>query len=70
MNMKNTLFTISALLLLVGGSLLFEHFQENIKDTTWLIVVSKIVIAIALVAIYTLIIKWAAGLCHIEWKGD
>lgn len=70
MNMKNTLFTISALLLLVGGSLLFEHIQEKIKDTTWLIVVSKIVIAIALVAIYTLIIKWAAGLCHIEWKGD
>lgn len=70
MNMKNTLFTISALLFLVGGSLLFEHFQEKIKDTTWLIVVSKIVIAIALVAIYTLIIKWAAGLSHIEWQGD
>ena len=70
MNIKNVIFTVLALIVLVGGALLFEHFQEKIKDTTWLIVVLKIVIAIILIVIYGLILKWAAGLCHIEWKGD
>jgi CDP-diacylglycerol pyrophosphatase len=70
MNKINIIFTVLALIVLVGGSLLFEHCQKKIKDTTWLIVVSKIVIAIILIVIYGLILKWVAGLCHIEWKGD
>jgi len=70
MNIKNIIFTISALIVLVGGSLLFEHFQEKVKDSSWLIVASKITIAIILILIYGLILKWASGLCHIEWKGD
>lgn len=70
MNMKNIIFTISALIVLVVGSLLFEHFQEKIKDSTWLIVASKIAIAIILLVVYGLILKWVAGLYHIEWKGN
>ena len=70
MNMKNIIFMISALIVLISGSLLFEYFQEKIKDNTWLIVASKIAIAIILLVVYGLILKWVSGLCHIEWKGN
>lgn len=70
MNMKNIIFTISALIVLIIGSLLFEYYQEKIKDSTWLIVVSKIVVAIILLVVYGLLLKWVSGLCHIEWKGN
>lgn len=70
MNIKNIIFTISALIVLISGSLLFEHFQEKIKDSSWLIVVSKIAVAIILLVVYGIILKWVSGLCHIEWKGN
>ncbi|GEM_PF-711048 len=69
MNVKNIIFTISALIMFAGGSLLFEHFQRKIKDRTWLIVAAKIATAIILLIVYGFILKWVAGLCHIEWKG-
>lgn len=68
--MKDIIFRITALILLVGGSLLFERFQEKIEDDTWLIVVAKIIIAFTLLVAFIMILKWAAGLSHIEWKGN
>lgn len=68
--MKDIIFRITALILLVGGSLLFERFQEKIEDDTWLIVLAKIIIAFTLLVAFIMILKWAAGLSHIEWTGN
>lgn len=68
--MKEIIFRITALILLVGGSLLFERFQEKIEDDTWLIVLAKIIIAFTLLVAFIMILKWAAGLSHIEWTGN
>ncbi len=70
MAVKNLIFTLSSLIILVFGSILFEYFQEKINDTTWLIVISKIVLAFILISIFVSILKYFAGLYSIEWKGD
>ena len=70
MYIKDIIFRISALIILGGGAFLFDYFQEKIDDSTWIIVISKIAIAIALLVVYGLILTWVAGLCHIEWQDD
>ena len=41
MAVKNLIFSLSSLIILVFGSILFEYFQDKINDTTWLIVILK-----------------------------
>ncbi len=68
--MKKIIFTISALIVFCVGALLYDYFQERIHDSTWLIVILKIVILLVLFVVYCVIYKWVAGLFHIEIELD
>lgn len=70
MNVKNIIFTISALIVFGVGVLLYDYFQKRIYDSTWLITILKIVILLVLFVVYCVIYKWAAGLFHIGIELD
>lgn len=66
--MKDIIFTIISLSVFIGGTLLFEHFQEKFEDSSWFVVLFKIVVAIVLLVAYAVILKYAAIYFDIRWK--
>lgn len=57
-------------MLLIGVVILLDFLQGKIKDNSWLIVIFKVILFLAIIFLYGLIVKYFAELFHIEWKGD
>lgn len=66
--MKNIIFSICSFLFLFGGIWLYNKIENKIPDANWLIVVTKILIAILCLIIYAIIFRWFAGIFNITWE--
>lgn len=66
--MKNIIFTVCSLLFLLGGIYLYDKIENKIPDTNWLIVGTKILIALFALIIYIIIVKFFANIFNITWK--
>lgn len=66
--MKNIIFTVCALLFLLGGIYLFDIIESKIPDANWLIVGAKILIALVALILYAIILKFFANIFNITWN--
>lgn len=66
--MKNIIFTICALLFLLGGIYLFDIIEGKIADANWIIVGAKILIALIALILYAIILKFFANIFNVTWE--
>lgn len=67
-NLKNIIFTVFSLLLLLGGIYVYDIIENKIPDDNWLIILMKILIALIALVIYIIIVKFLANVFNISWK--
>lgn len=66
--MKNIVFAICSLLFFIGGIWLYNKLENKIPDSSWLIVVIKILAALLALIIYIMIIKMFADIFNVTWS--
>ena len=66
--MRNIIFAVCSLLFLAGGIYLYSIIENKISDANWLIVGTKILIALIALVMYIVIVNFFANIFNITWE--
>lgn len=66
-NLKLIIFAVCSLLFLLAGIYLYGIIENKIPDSSWIIIVVKILVALIALVIYIIIVKFFANIFNITW---